>query len=74
MFIPPDIHVCEAPGLSSFFGVVMSVGKNYFLNTDFWIDDYVRKELSTDGKVIFVFLLINPFSNLAGVYQIHGTQ
>ena len=47
----------------------MEMGKNYFLNTDVWSDEYIRS-LGINGKCVFIFLLVNPFSNLSGAYQI----
>lgn len=39
------------------------------LNTKFWDDSYVI-ELSTTEKLFFLYVLTNPLTNLAGVYEL----
>lgn len=39
------------------------------IRSDIWIDEEVE-QLSPEGKLLYVYLLTNPYSNLAGYYQI----
>lgn len=39
------------------------------INTKFWDDSYII-ELETKEKLLFLYLLSNPLTNLAGVYEI----
>lgn len=45
------------------------MAKNRYVNTHFWSDSYIS-ELDPTEKLLFIYLLTNPFSNIAGVYEI----
>jgi hypothetical protein len=45
------------------------MAKQRYLNTKFWDDRYVRR-LSKEGKLLFLYLLTNPLTNIAGIYEI----
>jgi hypothetical protein len=40
-----------------------------FISTSFWDDSWVQ-ELSAEGKLLYMYLLTNPLTNIAGVYKI----
>jgi len=44
-------------------------GKNRYINTFFWDDLYVRK-LPPNGKLLYLYLLTNPLTNISGIYEI----
>lgn len=39
------------------------------VNTEFWADEYIG-ELSRDEKLLFLYFLTNPLTNIAGAYKI----
>lgn len=39
------------------------------VNTEFWTDEYVA-ELSRDAKLLFLYFLTNPLTNITGAYKI----
>lgn len=39
------------------------------INTSFWDDPWIRK-LDQTGKILYLYLLTNPKTNLAGIYEI----
>ncbi len=43
--------------------------KNRYVNTGFW-DDSWTAELSVKEKLLFLYLLTNPLTNMAGIYEI----
>lgn len=45
------------------------MAKQRYLNTKFWDDRYIRKQ-KPDGKLLFLYLLTNPLTNIAGIYEI----
>ena len=45
------------------------MAKQRYINDSFWTDPYIEK-LSPDYKLIFLYLLTNPLSNISGVYEI----
>lgn len=45
------------------------MAKQRYLNTKFWDDRYIRK-LSPEAKLLFLYLLTNPLTNIAGIYEI----
>ena len=46
---------------------------NNTVNSNFWISDYIHG-LIRDKKYLFLYLLTNPFSNIAGIYKISLRQ
>ncbi len=47
----------------------IDMAKNRYIETTFWIDKYIRT-LDRDGKLLFVYLLTNSFTTIAGIYEI----
>jgi hypothetical protein len=45
------------------------MNKNRYINTKFWDDDYIG-ELNPHEKLVFIYLLTNANTNIAGVYEI----
>lgn len=45
------------------------MAKNRYVNTKFWDDDYISR-LSPVEKLLFLYLLTNPLTNISGVYEI----
>jgi hypothetical protein len=45
------------------------MNKNRYINTSFWEDEYVGN-LSSDEKLLFIYLLTSQLSNIAGMYPI----
>jgi hypothetical protein len=45
------------------------MAKSRMINTHFWKDPYVRK-LKAGDKLLFLYLLTNPSTNIAGAYEI----
>jgi len=43
--------------------------KNRYINTKFWSDNYISK-LDPIEKLIFIYFLTNPMTNLLGIYEI----
>lgn len=43
--------------------------KQRAVNTDMWVDGWVQ-ELEPNAKLLFVFFLTNPHTNIAGIYEI----
>ena len=46
------------------------MGKNRYLNTTFWDDNYIA-ELNPKEKLLFLYLLTNTRTNIAGMYEIN---
>lgn len=40
-----------------------------YINTNFWKDSYIV-DLETDEKLLFLYLLTNPQTNIAGIYEL----
>jgi len=45
------------------------MAKNRIINTKFWIDDYVQS-LNQKEKLLFLYFLTNPYTDISGVYEI----
>ena len=45
------------------------MAKNRYINTVFWNDNYVV-DLDPSEKLIFIYLITNPHTNISGVYQL----
>lgn len=45
------------------------MAKNRYINTKFWNDGYVS-ELNPNEKLLFLYLLTNPTTNISGVYEL----
>lgn len=45
------------------------MAKSRYVNTAFWDDDYTGN-LDPSEKLIFLYLLTNPNTNMAGIYQV----
>jgi hypothetical protein len=66
----PDLDLCNPscmskPGLF----ILTNMSKNRYINTKFWDDDYIS-ELEPLSKLVFLYLLTNANTNIAGVYEI----
>lgn len=46
-----------------------SVAKNRIINTQFWYDAYIF-DLKPKDKLVFLYLLTNPITNIAGIYEV----
>lgn len=46
---------------------------NRYINTNFWRDTYVI-DLDPSEKLLFIYLLTNPNTNIAGIYEISVRQ
>lgn len=49
------------------------MSKNRYVNTHFWDDNYVI-ELDPSEKLLFLYFLTNPLTNIAGCYEINLRQ
>ncbi len=47
----------------------MSVAKQRIINTKFWNDSYIAG-LSPPEKVVILYLITNPLTNISGVYEL----
>lgn len=45
------------------------MAKNRYVNTHFWSDPYIS-DLDPIEKLLFLYFLTNPFTNIAGIYEI----
>ncbi len=45
------------------------MSKLRYVRTKFWTDPFVAK-LNGNGKLLFLYFLTNPFTNVAGIYEI----
>jgi hypothetical protein len=45
------------------------VAKQRIVNTKFWDDSYIT-ELSPSEKLLFLYLLTNPLTNICGIYEL----
>ncbi len=45
------------------------MAKNRLVNTKFWDDNYIV-ELDPVEKLLFLYLITNPLTNIAGVYEL----
>jgi hypothetical protein len=49
----------------------MAKGKQRVLYTSFWEDEYVEEELrEPDEKLLYAYLMLNPYHEISGLYQI----
>lgn len=46
-----------------------NMAKNRMVNTKFWDDQYIANLKPTE-KLLFLYLLTNPLTNIAGVYEL----
>lgn len=46
------------------------MAKNRIINTKFWTDGYVLDELNPIDKLLFLYLITNPYTNICGVYEL----
>lgn len=49
------------------------MASNRYINTSLWSDTYIRT-LKTNEKLIWIYLLTNPATNIAGIYEINLDQ
>ena len=49
------------------------MAKERMVNTKFWDDTYISK-LTKEEKLAFIYLLTNPLTNIAGVYEIQDRR
>lgn len=52
-----------------FVFVIKYMSKNRYINTKFWDDTYVM-ELDPVEKLLFLYFLTNPLTNISGMYEI----
>jgi hypothetical protein len=45
------------------------IAKKRYINTVFWNDNYISN-LDPSEKLLFIYLITNPFTNISGIYQI----
>ena len=45
------------------------MAKERYINTKFWDDEYIV-DLDSDGKLVFLYLLTNPLTTIAGIYEV----
>jgi len=46
------------------------MAKHRYINTHFWKDNYIIN-LDPTEKLVYLYLLTNPLTNIAGIYEIH---
>ena len=46
-----------------------NVAKQRIVNTKFWDDSYIARLTPTE-KLLFLYLITNPLTNIAGVYEL----
>ena len=46
------------------------MAKNRIINTKFWTDPFVLDELNPIDKLVFLYLLTNPYTDISGVYEL----
>lgn len=49
------------------------MAKQRIVNTRFWDDSYIAR-MSPEQKLVFLYLLTNPLTNIAGVYEISAKR
>jgi hypothetical protein len=54
---------------SRFEGAIKTMAKQRIVNTRFWDDTYIAGLASTE-KLLFLYLLTNPLTNISGVYEL----
>lgn len=45
------------------------MAKQRMVNTKFWVDDYIS-ELNPTEKLLFLYFLTNPFTDICGIYEV----
>lgn len=45
------------------------MAKNRIVNTKFWLDEYIQK-LNQKEKLLFLYFLTNPYTDISGIYEI----
>lgn len=48
---------------------IITMAKHRIVNTKFWDDSYVAR-MSPNEKLVFLYLLTNPLTTIAGVYEL----
>jgi hypothetical protein len=43
---------------------------NRYINTNFWKDNYIA-DLDPSEKLLFLYLITNPRTNIAGIYELN---
>jgi predicted regulator of amino acid metabolism with ACT domain len=56
-------------GIQSEIKRVKGMSKKRYVNTSFWRDDYISN-LDPSEKLLFLYFLTNPDTNISGIYQI----
>lgn len=46
------------------------MAKNRVVNTKFWTDNFVLDELNPVEKLVFIYLITNPYTDICGIYEI----
>lgn len=46
------------------------MAKNRYVNTKFWTDPYVLEKLNPLDKLLYLYLMTNPYTDISGVYEL----
>src|SRR3990167_10252555 len=46
------------------------MAKNRMINTKFWIDPFVLDYLDPLEKLVYIYLITNPYTNICGIYEL----
>lgn len=46
------------------------MAKNRIINTKFWTDNYILNELNPIDKLLFLYLITNPYTDISGIYEL----
>ena len=46
------------------------MAKNRLVNTKFWTDNYVLNQLTPIDKLVFLYLITNPYTDISGAYEL----
>ena len=46
------------------------MAKNRLINTKFWTDSYIIDTLNPIDKLLFLYLITNPYTDISGVYEL----
>ena len=69
MYLRDLFWVVKLSGLCTFAPATTSVAKQRIVNTKFWDDSYIAA-LSPTEKLLFLYLITNPLTNISGVYEL----
>ena len=46
------------------------MAKNRIINTKFWTDNFVLNELNPIDKLVYLYLITNPYTDICGIYEL----